>query len=162
MLPFLSILADSLDDEDRFDLLIYCTRRAGEEQNKLYCMTRNEQEIAQKANVLHVQGFTRLADYLLSFEPGDSSKPNVTNATAGESMHNYGLAFDAVPLVGGKALWDDKEFYNEYGRLSTTAGFEWAGHWVTFPEMPHSQLPGYPPDAIRKQLMPYYNPEVAP
>ena len=34
-------------------------------------------------------------------KPGDI----VTNAKAGESWQNFGLAFDVTPLVNGRALW---------------------------------------------------------
>ena len=49
-------------------------------------------------------------------KPGDI----VTNAKAGESWHNFGLAFDVVPLVNGKAIWDSP-FWNRIGDLGKQA-----------------------------------------
>ena len=47
-------------------------------------------------------------------KPGDI----VTNAKAGESWHNFGLASDDVPLVNGKAVWDSP-FWNRIGELGS-------------------------------------------
>lgn len=153
MLPFLAKLTDACAAEKRFDLLVYCGARTGEEQNRIYCLTRNKAEIAAKAGVLRAQGFGKLADYLLTFPAGDDKLANVTNATAGESLHNYALAFDAVPTIGGKALWDNTAFYAEYGRLAQQCNLEWGGSWSTFREMPHCQLPNYSMDVVRAKLM---------
>jgi len=65
------------------DLLIYCTLRSNAEQDDLYTIGRTK--------------------------PGKI----VTNARAGESAHNpnklgQASAYDCVPLVAGKAMWDSK------------------------------------------------------
>ena len=65
------------------DLLIYCTLRPNMEQDELYAIGRTK--------------------------PGKI----VTNARAGESAHNpnklgQASAYDCVPLIGGKAMWDSK------------------------------------------------------
>ena len=67
----------------------------------------------------------------------------VTKARAGQSWHNYRLAFDVVPVVGGKAQWGAKaEVWETIGRLGESVGLEWAGRWKTFREMPHFQWTG--------------------
>jgi peptidoglycan L-alanyl-D-glutamate endopeptidase CwlK len=94
-------------------LLITCTLRDEEAQNELYA-----------------QGRTK---------PGRV----VTNAKAGESAHNYGLAFDIVPLVAGKPMWDAEDpIWQDLGRIGKECGFEWAGDWRTFREYPHFQMVG--------------------
>lgn len=94
-------------------LLVTCTLRDGEAQDELYARGRTK--------------------------PG----PVVTNAKAGESAHNYGLALDIVPLVAGKPLWDSSDpIWQELGRLGKECGFEWAGDWRTFREYPHFQMVG--------------------
>ena len=68
----------------------------------------------------------------------------VTNAKAGESAHNWGLAFDGAPLLGGKIDWDpENPIWTRYGQVATESGLEWAGNWVSFKEYPHIQLPNW-------------------
>ena len=66
----------------------------------------------------------------------------VTKAKAGQSWHNYRLAFDVVPVVNGKAVWNDSALWATIGRLGAAVGLEWAGSWKTFKEMPHFQWTG--------------------
>jgi peptidoglycan L-alanyl-D-glutamate endopeptidase CwlK len=66
----------------------------------------------------------------------------VTNAAAGYSWHNWRRAFDVVPVVGGKAIWDDDYMWRKCGDIGKKSGLEWAGEWVTFKEMPHFQFRG--------------------
>lgn len=74
----------------------------------------------------------------------------VTKAKPGTSAHEYGIAVDAYPLIGGKILWvedadGDRKMdieWSEYGRIAKLHGFEWAGDWVSFRELPHIQYVG--------------------
>jgi peptidoglycan LD-endopeptidase CwlK len=84
------------------NLLVTCTLRSVEEQAELY-----------------EQGRTK---------PG----PKVTNAKPGSSAHNYGLAMDVVPLIGGKPLWEFDTnnlhpVWVKVGELGQAAGLEWFG-----------------------------------
>lgn len=68
----------------------------------------------------------------------------VTNADAGDSAHNYGLAYDVVPLRNGKPVWGtiatmDEELWTRVGELGELEGLEWAGRWRTFKEFAHFQ-----------------------
>ena len=63
----------------------------------------------------------------------------VTNAKAGQSFHNYRVAFDFVPLVG-KPVWDNDELWQKCGMIAEKCGLEWAGRWTKFKEMPHCQF----------------------
>ena len=63
----------------------------------------------------------------------------VTNAKAGESWHNFGLAFDVVPLVNGKAVWDSP-FWNRIGELGKQAGLVWGGDFQSFKDKPHFEF----------------------
>jgi len=89
------------------DVLIYCTYRDSEQQNHLYA-----------------QGRTR---------PGK----RITNAKGGQSEHNYRLAWDCVPLQGGKAEWGNKKAYRLMGAVAATLGIDWAGNWKSFKETAH-------------------------
>lgn len=86
------------------ELLIYCTLRSNLEQADLYAIGRT------KAGKI------------------------LTNARPGQSLHNpdesgQAWAFDAVPLLHGKTLFDDDAKLVTVGRLGEICGLEWAGRW---------------------------------
>lgn len=70
----------------------------------------------------------------------------VTNARAGQSFHNYRVAFDVVPLRNGKPVWDTNNenavLWKRIGAIGVECGLEWAGNWRTFKEFPHFQFTG--------------------
>lgn len=68
--------------------------------------------------------------------------PIVTNAKGGSSYHNYRIAFDFCPIVGGKAMWNDIKTFVKCGEIGESLGLEWAGRWTTMKELAHCQLPG--------------------
>jgi peptidoglycan L-alanyl-D-glutamate endopeptidase CwlK len=114
--------------------LIYCTLRDGEAQEAEYARGRTT--------------------------PG----LRVTWARAGESLHQYGLAFDFVPLRHGKPVWgtggngldddqaddltdddltDDLELWMRCGAIGELVGLAWAGRWAPPKrEFPHMQYTG--------------------
>jgi peptidoglycan L-alanyl-D-glutamate endopeptidase CwlK len=94
------------------DLLVTSTYRDSESQDALYAQGRST--------------------------PGNI----VTRAKAGQSWHNWRCAFDVVPLVNGKAIWDDQAMWKQVGEIGKSCGLEWAGDWKTFKEYPHFQYTG--------------------
>ena len=64
----------------------------------------------------------------------------VTKAKAGESYHNYGLAFDFVPTENGKPKWGDLNSFKQVGELGESLGLQWGGRWPKFKDYPHFQL----------------------
>ncbi|MES2787662.1 MAG: M15 family metallopeptidase [Pseudomonadota bacterium] len=66
----------------------------------------------------------------------------VTNAKAGQSWHNHACAFDFVPVVNGKAMWDDARTFDRCGEIAESVGLEWAGRWTKFKEAAHCQYTG--------------------
>ena len=66
----------------------------------------------------------------------------VTNAKPGQSFHNWRVAFDFVPVVNGKAQWNDTATFTRCGEIAESLGFEWAGRWKSFKEMAHCQFTG--------------------
>ncbi len=70
----------------------------------------------------------------------------VTNARAGQSYHNYRVAFDVVPLRNGKPVWGtsgaDLALWQQVGKIGKACGLEWAGEWTRFKEFPHFQYTG--------------------
>lgn len=83
----------------------------------------------ESQNALYAQGRTA---------PGKK----VTNAKAGQSFHNWRVAFDFVPVVNGKAVWNDVALFTKCGEIAESVGLEWAGRWVKFKELAHCQYTG--------------------
>ncbi len=63
----------------------------------------------------------------------------VTNAKGGQSYHNHRVAFDVVPLVQGKAVWNNNALWSKIGGIGQRVGLEWGGSWASFPDVPHFQ-----------------------
>lgn len=63
----------------------------------------------------------------------------VTNAKAGESYHNYGLAFDVVPIENGQINWNSKN-WDKIGAIGKSVGFFWGGDFKTIIDKPHFQM----------------------
>ena len=68
----------------------------------------------------------------------------VTNAKPGQSYHNWRVAFDVVPLVLGKPVWDDRHpHWQKAGEIGIALGLNWYGRpGAPFREMPHFQMKG--------------------
>ena len=64
----------------------------------------------------------------------------VTNAKGGQSFHNFRVAFDFCPIVGGKAQWNDTSAFTKCGEIAESLGLEWAGRWKSFKELAHCQF----------------------
>lgn len=90
-------------------------------------------------NALYAQGRTT---------PGNI----VTNARAGYSNHNFGLAVDyfLVSYDGTVGHWNITRDMNasgvadwlEVARIAKSLGFEWGGDWKSFVDYPHLQMVG--------------------
>jgi peptidoglycan L-alanyl-D-glutamate endopeptidase CwlK len=81
---------------------------------------------AESQNALYAQGRT-------------AGGKKVTNAKGGQSYHNWRVAFDFVPIVNGKAIWNDDALFTKCGVIAESVGLEWAGRWTKFKEMAHCQ-----------------------
>lgn len=141
MRPKATLVVEACKEAAGFDLLIYCTLRPLEEQAKLWRQSRSRAQIDEKKALYASRGFDFLAEILENVGP--QYGPHVTNAAPGESWHNYGQAFDAVPMRGGKPVWsylDGKDLWDAYGEAARGADLYWAGDWVSFREYPHAQL----------------------
>jgi peptidoglycan L-alanyl-D-glutamate endopeptidase CwlK len=63
----------------------------------------------------------------------------VSNAKAGFSNHNFGIAFD-IGIFQGKAYLDEHKLYDELGPLGESLGLEWGGRWKKIVDKPHYQF----------------------
>ena len=103
--------------DEGIEVLVTCTWRSGQEQDILYAQGRTT-----KGRI-------------------------VTNAKAGESLHNFILngqpgsrAVDVVAIVFGKPMWSaDHPLWDRLGELGEAAGLQWGGRWRN-PDKPHFEL----------------------
>lgn len=64
----------------------------------------------------------------------------VTNAPAGSSYHNYGLALDFVIQEDGHSRWDVNDNWMTVVNCFKKRGFEWGGNWKHLKDNPHLQM----------------------
>lgn len=111
--PKVKVLCEKFIDECKkqgIDVLITSTYRDGASQDALYAQGRT------------------------------TAGKIVTNARAGQSYHNWRVAFDFVPIVNGKAQWSDVATFTKCGVIAESVGLEWAGRWKKFKELAHCQF----------------------
>ena len=96
-----------------------------------------------------VQGLRSMAEQAVLYAKGRDANGNVidqgsvvTNAKPGQSMHNYGVAFDVCVVVNGQEDWnmDYPDLWEKMGELGESIGLEWGGHWTGWQDHPHFQL----------------------
>ncbi|AJD91925.1 hypothetical protein JMA_26080 [Jeotgalibacillus malaysiensis] len=63
----------------------------------------------------------------------------VTNARAGQSVHNYGLAVDyfLTNRTGDTAVWTVNDQWKRVAAIAKSMGFTWGGDWTSFPDASH-------------------------
>ena len=79
------------------------------------------------------------------YEKGRTVDGNIiTNAPAGKSIHNYGMAFDVVPrsLKTDPNWGPESPLWNSVGETARKYGLEWGGDWSKFTDKPHVQAAG--------------------
>lgn len=64
----------------------------------------------------------------------------VTNAPAGWSNHNFGLAFDVTIFRGGDPVWDSPLYASVIAGIGKALGFDWGGDWKGITDEPHYEL----------------------
>ena len=129
---------------------------------KLHPSVRNEvttiiqecyKALTGRATVRVTQGLRTFAEQDALYQQG-RTKPGkkVTNAKAGQSIHNYGFAVDIVLIIDRKtASWDTKKDWDndqiadwyECVKIFAKHGWEWGGNWKTFKDLPHFDKRGF-------------------
>ena len=66
--------------------------------------------------------------------------PIVTQARAGRSTHNFGVAWDVAVFAPDGRYSTRDEDYERVARRGLSPALEWGGHWPRFPDRPHYQL----------------------
>ena len=123
---------------------------------KLHPIVRSEIKkiIEECDNALTGRARVRITQGLRTFKDQDDlyslgrTKPGkkVTNAKAGQSIHNYGLAVDICLIIDGKTAswntakdWDSDKVADWYEcvKIFGKHGWDWGGNWKTFKDLPH-------------------------
>lgn len=106
---------------------IYSTFRTKQEQNALYLQGRAPLDFVNRERLK--AGLNPITE-----------KENKIVTLVKDSPHCYGLAFDFVPILDGKAVWNNDKLWEECGKIAEELGLEWGGRWVKFPDKPHVQI----------------------
>lgn len=97
----------------------------------------------QGITIIATSGLRTFAEQDALYAQG-RTKPGgiVTNARGGQSLHNYGLAVDVVPLgANGQPNWQAAEsVWQKIGAAGRSFGMEWGGNWTSFKDRPHFQM----------------------
>lgn len=101
-------------DYPDYKLIVTCTHRSVEEQQRLYAQGRT----APGQKVTNVDGVKQ------------------------KSNHNYkpSRAIDFAVVFNGKVTWNDK-MYKVAGPYFVAEGLIWGGNWKSFKDYPHLELP---------------------
>jgi peptidoglycan L-alanyl-D-glutamate endopeptidase CwlK len=99
-------------------------------------------KLSTNVQIRIVQGFRTFDEQNALFK----KRPKVTNATAGQSIHNYGLAIDFCLLINNTEIsWNDTKDLDHDGiadwlevvTVFARKGWTWGGNWKTFKDKPH-------------------------
>ncbi|MGN7309927.1 peptidoglycan-binding protein [Alkalicoccobacillus gibsonii] len=96
-------------------------------------------------NVQISSGFRSFEEQTKLFNQGRSTPGNiVTNARAGYSNHNFGLAVDyfLTDHEGKKAIWTVNAQWRRVATIGKSLGFKWGGDWTGFKDYPHLEMMG--------------------
>lgn len=119
-----------------------------------------DKALTGRAKVRIAQGLRTNAEQAALYAQGRTVKgAKVTNAKAGQSIHNYGLAVDIVLIIDGKtASWDTAKNWDndkvadwyECVKIFAAHGWDWGGNWKTFKDLPHFEKKGYKWQTLQK------------
>jgi len=104
-----------------------------------------------------VQGTRTFAEQAVLYSQttdNNPATPVVTNARPGDSFHQYGLAFDVVPVAyKGMLGWNPAgPLWERIGSIGESLGLTWGGRWGT-KDRPHFELEAAP----LSELKAYWN-----
>jgi peptidoglycan L-alanyl-D-glutamate endopeptidase CwlK len=120
-----------------------------------------EQLATENITIKVVQGFRTWPEQAVLYNRGRDANGNVvdkskvvTNAKAGTSWHNFGLAVDVAPFDGGVPDWNASHpAWKRIVAVGESVGLISGSTWRTFPDWPHFQMTGRypesPDDAVR-------------
>lgn len=106
----------------------------------IQCMAKNfinEVENTLSIKLRVVSGYRSFSEQTKLYNQGRTTSGSVvTNAKAGQSYHNYGVAIDVCQIKDNQAIWDES-MYKKIAPIGKKWGFDWGGDWTSFVDMPH-------------------------
>ena len=135
---------------------IYTNQIAPALTGDVFCRFAYTIRTFDEQDALYAQGRTKL------FDANGNRFGIVTNAKAGQSIHQYGLALDVVLINGSSASWDTVTDFDGDGLSDWTeivnifknAGWTWGGDFHSIKDTPHFEKAfGY----TWEQLLEKYN-----
>jgi peptidoglycan L-alanyl-D-glutamate endopeptidase CwlK len=93
-----------------------------------------------------VQGTRTFTQQQVVYDQGRTTPGQiVTKARPGDSYHQYGLAFDVVPIAYESAPdWNPSgPYWHTIGEIGESLGLTWGGRWSS-PDDPHFELNAAP------------------
>lgn len=116
-------------------------------------ITECDSSLNGRAKIRVTQGLRTFAEQEKLYNQGRTSPgKKVTNAKAGQSIHNYGLAVDICLIIEGKDVsWDTAKDWDNDGvadwyecvKIFAKYGWDWGGNWKTFKDLPHFEKKGF-------------------
>jgi peptidoglycan LD-endopeptidase CwlK len=99
---------------------------------------------AEAIDIRVTQGLRTMAEQEALYAQGRTADGSiVTNARAGFTWHQFGLAIDVVPLSPQGVDWDTSHpVWARIVDIGTGLGLVSGAEWRTFPDWPHFQLTG--------------------
>jgi peptidoglycan L-alanyl-D-glutamate endopeptidase CwlK len=116
------------------NVIITQTLRSIDLQNAYYSMGR--ESLAEVNKKLQAVGLPKITE---------RDNKIVTKAKGGSSPHNYGLAWDFVPIINGVAQWNRNDLFDKCGAIAKTISvdgyeLEYGGDFISIKDRPHIQL----------------------
>jgi len=136
---------------------------------KVHLMLEFRKKVAELAERLTARGMEALiTDGFRSFQEQDAlfaKVPKVTNARGGESNHNYGMAVDLYPVIGGNVFTNptagNKQRFEEIQQAiideAEGIGLFSGVHFGSLGDKPHVQLLGEDVFNAKHKALPIYN-----
>lgn len=87
------------------------------------------------------QGYRTFAESDKLYQQGRTTPGEiVSNAKAGQSWHNYGLAVDIGLIINGKQSWKVDQNWMTVVNIFKEHSFTWGGDWKGFKDYPHLEM----------------------
>jgi peptidoglycan L-alanyl-D-glutamate endopeptidase CwlK len=71
------------------------------------------------------------------YSQGRTRPGNIVTNMKEIGPHAFGLAYDVVPVVKGKAVWINSRLWKIVGEEGMKLGLVWGGKWKSIVDMPH-------------------------
>ena len=119
-----------------------------------------DEALSLKKSFWVISGFRTYLEQMKLWSQGRTVYGKIcTNAAAGQSAHNFGIAvdlcLDSTPERSGLQPDWNPESYEPLRLLAPKHGLVWGGSW-TFRDNPHVQWPGYVTGAMMQPLRTAY------